>query len=142
MDEVTIAGGVSLINVHASLKGGEFLFIYGSRCVSHIRSPKRQTLYISRGNFSRNTQPSIHISAKFGVLFLFVKMTDITLSENMGGGLCITNVISPVLLQSVFITGNLNGGVEIHHSNVTFSGTTTLTHNRGKPFYIHRFTVY
>ena len=44
-------------------------------------------------------------------------------------------------MQSVFITGNLNGAVEIHHSNVTFSGTTTFTHNRGTPFYITKSNV-
>ena len=72
---------------------------------------------------------------------VFVNMTDIILGISSGSGLRISNVISTVLLQSVFITGNLNGAVEIHHSNVTFSGITTLTHNKGKPFYITNSNV-
>jgi len=58
------------------------------------------------------------------------------LSRNMGSALCIKNVRFPIFLQSVFISGNLNGAVEIYHSTVTFSGTTTLTHNRLKVFCI------
>ena len=129
MDEVTIAGGVCLTN-DTSSKAGELLFLLyrltGASC-----KIKTQMLYISRGNFSSNSQssesriPSIHISTQRSFpTSLFINMTDITLSRNMGSALCIKNVRFPVFLQSVFVSGNLNGAVEIYHSTVTFIGTT------------------
>ena len=143
MDAVTVAGGVCLTN-RSSLVG-EVLLLYGRKCVSRNNHHKPQTLYISRGNFSRNSKsrlPSMHINSVSNFPIISVKMIYIKLSENMGSGLRISNIISPVLLHSVFISGNLNGAVEIYHSTVvTFSGTTTLTHNRGKPFYITNSNV-
>jgi len=111
-------------------------------CKKYPKQP--QILNITQGNLSRNSQnkhPSIHITALYDFPIVFVRITDIKLNDNMGNGLRINNIISPVLLHSVFITGNLNGAVEIHHSNVTFSGTTTLMHNRGIPFYITKTNV-
>ena len=143
MDAVTIAGGVSFSNINAKVKGGELLVVYGVRGV-YCTAPKPITLHLSQGNFSWNSkgrQPSIHITAIYNFQTVFVRMTDLKLRENMGSGLCISNIASPVLLQSVYISGNLNGAVEIHRSSVTFSGTTTLIHNRGKPFYITNSNV-
>ena len=141
MYEVTIARGVCLTN-DTSVRAGELLFLNGILRVSCKKIP--QTLYISGGNFSRNyqsKQPSIHITTTYDFATVFVKMTDTKVSENMGStGLRISN-INPVQLQSMFITGNLNGAVEIHHSSVTFSGMTTLTHNGGKVFYITKSNV-
>jgi len=136
MNEVTIAGGVCSIK-DSSLKRGEVLFLYRKRTVSCKKT--MQTLSISRGNFSRNSQslqskqiqhPSIHITPKRNIpVSVFVNMKDIILTDNMGSGLCINNIISPVILQSVFISGNLNGAVEIHHSNFTFIGATNIVNN-------------
>ena len=149
MEMVTLTGGVCMTSY--SNTSGELLFLYGTIDVSCKKKP--QTLYITRGNFSRNSQirqrrhvqptiqPTIHITAPNSTpVFVFVNMTDILLTNNMGSGLHINNIKTPVLLQSVFIADN-NGGVEIRHSNVTFSGTTTLTHNRGKPFHITESNV-
>ena len=142
MDEIAIAGGVCLTKKD-SLKGGDLLVLYGKNVFC---KKKTQVLYISRGDFSRNSQssqsrhPSIRITALLNSVpvSLFVNMTDIKL---YGSGLCINNVAYPVLLQSVFISDNLNGAVEIHRSTVTFSGTTALTNNRDKPFYITKSNV-
>ena len=136
MDVVTVTGGVCLTNDTSLV--GEVLFLYGRRCVPQNNYRKPQTLYISQANFSRNSksrQPSIHIKSVSNFPIISVKITDIKLSENMGSGLRISNIVYPVLLQSVFISGNLNGAVELRHSSVIFRGVTTLTHNRGKPFY-------
>ena len=138
--------GVCLTN-DTSLKAGDLLFEYRIQQISSCNR-KTQMLHISRGYFSKNSQrgqrqqPSIHIAATYyPPVSVIVSMTDIVLSKNMGSGLCITNVMSPVLLQSVFITGNLNGGVVIRHSKVAFSGRTILTHNRGKSFHITKSNV-
>ena len=147
MDKVTIAGGVCLANT-TSVRVGELLFSYAGKYVT-CKKKLLQTLHISQGNFSRNSQNrqsiqttcTIRIAAVNILFSVFVNMTDVVLSQNMGSGLCINNIISPVLLQSVFISGNLNGAIEIDHSNVTFSGITTLTHNRGKPVYITKSNV-
>ena len=142
MEFVTIAGGVCLYN-HTS---GELLFLYGILSIHGSCKRKTQTLYISQASFSKNSQsrpvqPTIHITAPHSApVFVFVNMTDIILTNNMGSGLHINNVETPVVLQSVFISGN-NGGVEIHHSNVTFSGRTILTHNRGKSVHITKSNV-
>ena len=146
MDVVTVDGGVCLTN-DTSVILGDLLLVYRTKQVSSCKK-KTQMLHISRGNFSKNSQrgqrkqPSVHIAAEYDPpTSLIVSMADIVLSKNMGSGLFITNVMSPVLLQSVFISGNVNIGVEIRHSTVTFSGKTTLTENRDKAFYITESNV-
>ena len=147
MDAVTVTGGVCLTN-DTSLNVGELLFVYGRKYYIPCKK-KLQTVYISRGNFSKNSHvqskhPCIHITSAgiyYTPVFVMVIMSDIILSENMGSGIHINFITIPVLLQSVFITDNLNGAVDIRHSTVTFSGITTLTHNRGKAFYIAKSNV-